>query len=187
MLNPCPSFWDNVHTGAVLCYKCYNTGWRQKKSGGNGRPPDYECKPTTNGMHEQNHVSGENAPDGDDHARPPNHHIADEPRGRLTANRGDDRTSSGCIGSNAIDTDHNDNDFPELPSSSKRRRCAKQLQQGCQRRRDKGTSIDGTPDFTDARDDNCQQKSATARIATPRVLVWKKIWEAQRKPKLVQP
>ena len=112
----------------------------------------------TNEMHEQNHVSGENAPDGDDHARPPNHHIADEPRGRLTANRGDDRTSSGCIGSNAIDTDHNDNDFPELPSSSKRRRCAKQLQQGCQRRRDKGTSIDGTPDFTDARDDDCQQK-----------------------------
>ena len=68
-----------------------------------------------------------------------------------------------CIGSNADDANgeyHNGNNFSELPSSSKRRRCAQQLFHGCRRRRDKAMSIHGIPDSNNAYDSerDSQQK-----------------------------
>ena len=173
MLNPCPSFWSTVPTGATLCYKCYNTGWRQKARGGNGRPPDFERQANTTQGDNNMQTIEEDVREGENQVQPSNLQqilqsddlLDNKPPGELDTfdgSRSIDIDDFGECADDTGDVDLGDDDFfPEMPSSSKRRRCAEQLRASRQRRRDKGMSVNGELDSNNSHyyERDCPQKT----------------------------
>jgi hypothetical protein len=127
--NPDPSFWPDVQVGATLCQKCYNLGWRQRNSGReqNQRLPTAinKCQDTTD------HPIEATKKDGDGHSTAATD-CDDTPADYHSLYAAEDQTNN------------------ELPSSSKRIRCAIRLRMGSAIRLAKSlplhqTDIDPTP------------------------------------------